>query len=145
MKKVYVKNVDELVTAPVYNGIGKEFMAQGTRLEVSDGYHTFDELYDHRVTLYVALCRNLKWTESLQGPDEAQVRPYDIWRSKLHADGSAYEGWFIMGIGKDAGKQISYHLPEKMWEATDFAETLDRAPEFDGHSSENVLERLSQL
>lgn len=24
--------------------------------EVSDGYHTFDELYEHRVALFIALC-----------------------------------------------------------------------------------------
>ncbi len=24
-----------------------------------DGYHTFDELYDHRITLYISLCKQI--------------------------------------------------------------------------------------
>lgn len=27
---------------------------------ISDGNHTFGELYDHRITNFIALCRNLK-------------------------------------------------------------------------------------
>ena len=26
------------------------------RSKISDGYHTFGELYDHRITLYISLC-----------------------------------------------------------------------------------------
>jgi len=33
---------------------GKMTMDTG---KISDGYHTFDELYDHRITLWIALCR----------------------------------------------------------------------------------------
>ena len=68
-----------------------------------------------------------------------------VWRSKTNGDGTIWDGWFVMGIGKDAGKQITYHLPLSRWEETDFANTLDQAPEFDGHSSQDVLERLKQL
>jgi len=71
--------------------------------------------------------------------------PHRPWRSKAHHDGSAWEGWFIIGIGKDTGSQISYHLPLSRWEETSFAETLDRAPEWDGHTSDDVLQRLKNL
>jgi hypothetical protein len=50
-----------------------------------------------------------------------------------------------MGIGKEKGKQISYHLPLSRWDETYFAETLDKAPEWDGHTSADVLERLKTL
>lgn len=99
---------------------------------VSDGFHTFDELYEHRFTLWIALCRILSNDEH-------------VWRSRLHSDGSAFEGWFVLGFRQVKGKQITYHLPESRWEETDFAHTLDRAPEFDGHTPTDILERLRRL
>ncbi len=56
------------------------------------------------------------------------------------------DGWFILGINEARGKQITYHLPNKYWkEVSQFADVLDEAPEFDGHSSEDVLNRLAKL
>jgi hypothetical protein len=97
---------------------------------ISDGYHTFGELYEHRIVLFIALCRKLK---------------KNVWRSQTHSDGSRLEGWFILGIGYEQGEQITYHLPMSKWEETDFAETLDKSPEYDGHKSADVLQRLSRL
>ena len=111
-------------------------------LEVSDGYHTFDELYDHRITLFVALARLSRRQEMKIG--EFPGQPF-VWRSKLHSDGSAFDGWYILGIGNFEGQQITYHLPMDRWEETDFAATLELAPKFDGHTSADVLERLKQL
>lgn len=99
-------------------------------MEVSDGSHTMNELYDHRITLFIALCKFID---------------RKVWRSELHHDGKGYEGWFILGIDKEVGKQITYHLPMSRWEETSFAETLDRAPEWDGHTPADVLERLKNL
>lgn len=108
---------------------------------LSDGYHTFDELYDHRITLFIALCKTLdNWDY-----DGTSMRLPKPWRSKTHHDGSSWDGWFIMGIGKEKGEQISYHLPLSRWDETDFAETLDKAPEWDGHTPADVLERIKAL
>lgn len=106
-----------------------------------DGYHTFDELYDHRITLFIALCRIIKAGCS-EGCGNSGI---EVWRSRLHHDGNGYEGWFIMGLELEPGKQITYHLPLSRWEETDFADTMERAPEFDGHTSDDVLERLKKL
>lgn len=103
--------------------------------KISDGYHTFDELYDHRITLFIALCRLLSKTS----------KPYTVWRSKYHSDLSTFEGWFILGIGMNQGDQITYHIPSDRWEETDFADTCDKAPVWDGHSPADVLERLKKL
>lgn len=101
---------------------------------ISDGYHTFEELYDHRITLFIALCK------------ERDARfQQEVWRSKVNGDGSTWNGWFILGLVRAAGDQITYHIPLDRWEETDFAETLDKAPEFDGHTSQDVLERLKKL
>lgn len=93
--------------------------------KVSDGYHTFDELYDHRCLLFAAL---------------SQMRPEESWKSKKHHDGSVWEGWFIAGMDLD-GETITYHLPEKYW-GFYTGEELETAPEWDGHTSADVLARL---
>jgi hypothetical protein len=106
--------------------------------EISDGYHTFNELYDHRIALFIALCSVLQFHHK-KSPIGMWAL---IWRSRLHSDGTVYPGWFIMGIGVTPGHQITYHLPMSKWEATEFADTLDLAPEFDGHTSADVIDRL---
>jgi hypothetical protein len=68
-----------------------------------------------------------------------------IWKSKLHSDGSAYEGWFLLGIDKKPGQQITYHMPLTLWDDLDWIPTLAVAPEFDGHTSDDVLRRLQCL
>lgn len=98
---------------------------------ISDGYHTFGELYEHRNSLFIALCK--------AHPE------LPAWRSKLHSDGTGFDGWFVLGLGKENGQQISYHLPLSMWEETNFAQTLEKALDFDGHTSKDVLERLKSL
>lgn len=105
----------------------------------SDGFHTFDELYEHRIVLFMALCRYF-----IQG--KATYDKRNIWISKLHHDGSKYKGWFIMGIAKEKGNQITYHLPEKYWdEAKKYSEVLKRAPEWDEHSPNEVVARIKIL
>ncbi len=95
---------------------------------------TLNELYEHRVQLFIALCKIIRrgWNNR-------------VWRSKLHSNGTNFEGWFVLGIDKTKDSQINYHLPMSKWEETNFAETLDNAPEWDGHTSNDVLERLKRL
>jgi hypothetical protein len=99
-------------------------------VEISDGYHTFTQLYDHRIRLYITLCNYLHVFANK-----------DCWKSKKHSDGSVWEGWFLAGIGKDKGHQITYHLPMSVFYDLHVPE-LEHAPEFDGHTPEDVLERL---
>ncbi len=102
---------------------------------ISDGYHTFDELYEHRHTLFICLCKS-----AINDGYSAQV-----WRSKYHSDGTSIDGWFIVGIGRKHGEQITYHFPMSKWEECGFLRELDRAPEWDGHASAEVLARLRSL
>lgn len=97
--------------------------------QISDGYHTFDELYEHRIELWIKLCHG----------------SYGAWRTQTHSDGSCWEGWFVLGLGREQGKQITYHLPMSRWGDCAWADTLEIAPEFDGHTSADVLERLKGL
>lgn len=109
-------------------------------MQVSDGYHTMDELYDHRFALYIALARYVVYNEvKLRGINEV------VWKSKVQSDSHVMDGWFLLGIGKEAGKQITYHLPIAKWEECYFAEELEKAPTFDGHTPADVIARLATL
>lgn len=70
-----------------------------------------------------------------------------VWRSRRHSDGElAFGGdWFVLGIAKSSSFQMTYHLPIGKWGETEFAETLEKAPEYDGHTSDDVLIRLKNL
>ncbi len=126
MKKITSLKITATINGIEHNGL------------ISDGYHTFDELYDHRVALFIALCKEL-----YHHPEND--RNYPIWRSQLHSDGTSFDGWFILGICKGKGHQMTYHLPMSEWAETNFAETLEKAPEFDGHTPQDVLKRLRGL
>jgi len=107
---------------------------------ISDGYHTFGELYEHRIVLYIAFCKMY----SRDQPNYSLKYP-EVWKSNTHSDGSVWDGWFLLGVDTQSGKQITYHLPMSYWDQCDFATTLDKAPDFDGHTSADVLERLRAL
>jgi len=98
--------------------------------QVSDGYHTFDELYEHRCILFLAVMRS---------------HPDLSWRARYHADGTMDPGWWIGGMELPAG-QVTYHLPDHCWPLLDDSavETRERAPEWDGHRPEEALKRLKQ-
>lgn len=104
-------------------------MTEGNKItgETSDGYHTFNELYEHRHALFIKLC--------LSHPDIS-------WRSKLHSDGTMFDGWFIAGMNLPTGV-ITYHLPERLWDSLAFINTPNFAPEWDGHTAADTVDRLS--
>lgn len=97
---------------------------------ISDGYHTFDELYEHRIVLFAALLNRLPKRKA--------------WKSRKHDDGSSYEGWFIAGYGIKEGEQITYHIPDSHWDLFK-VEEKERAPVWDLHTPNDVLDRLRLL
>lgn len=99
--------------------------------DISDGYHTFNDLYAHRNQLFIALINtnSNKYT----------------WKSKYHSDGNlAYEGYFIAGLTLNNNNDITYHLPLELWHLLE-CEPLDKAPTWDGHTSQDVLQRLHEF
>lgn len=95
--------------------------------KLSDGFHTYDELYYHRMRLFSVVCNTYKPV---------------AWKSKQHHDGSMYPGMFIVGVSLDNG-DFSYHYDMKHWKQFDVKE-LDKAPEYDGHLAKDV-DRLKIL
>jgi hypothetical protein len=112
--------------------------------KICDGFHTFDELYDMRLALTIALFKQLydKYTKKYQ------VNP--IWKSKLHEDGTMFENFFVVGAfppSQHFGEHetITFHYPIEHWNSFWFAAILDKAPPFDGHTAKDVMERLKNL
>ena len=95
--------------------------------KISDGYHTFADLYEQRLILSAALAKN---------------NPY-AWKSKRHEDGSVPfgGGWFIMGFDTDKGC-YTYHYDLKDWNLFQCKE-LDKGKPWDGHTSMDVRRLLS--
>ncbi len=107
-----------------------------------DSYHSMSELYEHRNTLFIALC---KIYDNYLTPLNTRIK---CWKSKFHFDGTMDEGWFILGMSviqfQGPVEYITYHLPLSYWDKINVIE-LHTAPEWDGHTSSDVLERLMKL
>lgn len=70
-----------------------EQMPDNKKTHLSDGYHSFKELYDHRVKLFITLCNTIDLhNKAYKG---AKKKP---WKSLFHSDGTMWDGWFIAGI-----------------------------------------------
>lgn len=95
--------------------------------QISDGSHTFDELYHHRMILFSIICNS-----------NVAV----AWKSWKHHDGTMYDDYFIVGVTTPEG-DYSYHYHKDHWNRFSVKE-LDLAPEWDGHKPEDI-ERLLSL
>lgn len=97
----------------------------------SDGYHTFDELYEYR-KLYNAALFN-EWNDA---------GLYDVHKSYRHHDGELCfgGGWFIVMAHLPTG-QISNHYEEKDWDLFKIPEQ-SIADSYDGHTPQDAAERL---
>lgn len=110
--------------------VNKEQKSISTK-EISDGNHTFGELYEHRIILFCTLCNLL---------------PSISWKSKKHYDEEndpMFGGNFIAGINTPEGV-VTYHIKLKYWDLFEVLE-LERAPKYDNYSSNEVLQRIQSL
>lgn len=109
----------------------KDSIWDNHRGEISDGYHTFDELYHHRAVLFSVICNN---------------HPELAWKSLFHDDPNfpMYKGMFIVGIETPEG-QATYHYDiDPYWNLFN-VKILDRAPKYDGHTPDEAIRRISSL
>lgn len=96
--------------------------------DTSDGSHTFEELYYHRMLLFSMVVGMFKER---------------AWKSWLHDDGTMFKDYFIVGIETEEG-QFSYHYHKDYWDMFDCKE-LNTAPEWDGHTASDITRLLSLL
>lgn len=103
---------------------------EGSKGDVSDGYHSFKDLYRHRYTLFLALMAG---------------HPQLSWISKQHHDGTMFDAnSFIAGMTLPTG-QVSYHYPLREWDkVASLVNEVDKAPEWDNHTPEDVITRIEE-
>lgn len=121
----------------------------GNKGQISDGYHTFDELYEFRKVYNAALFN--EWASNIEtSPDYGSalfnVPKYDVHKSWRHNDGELCfgGGWFIVVAILPYG-QISNHYEAKDWDLFKIPEVEKAKYPFDGHTPSDVLERLKNI
>ena len=131
--------------------------------DLSDGYHTFNELYEFRKIYNASLFNEwaLDYYGVLKGhgvTDVMTIHPeiqnflnnikpkYNVHKSWKHHDGELCfgGGWFIVSAMLPTGL-ISNHYKAEDWDLFKIPEVEKALYEFDGHTSEDVLNRLKKL
>lgn len=95
---------------------------------ISDGNHTFNELYDERTVLFATLCNQ-----------NAEL----AWKSKLHYDDTYFEGFFLCGLEID-DTVVTFHVEDKYWDYFKIP-ALRRGKEWDGKGWKEYREKLLSL
>ena len=123
-----------------------------TRGNYSDGYHTFNELYEFRKMYNAVLfnewanqqIRNPRWASEDNQP--LNIAKYDVHKSWRHHDGELCfgGGWFVVVAILPSG-QITNHYKAEDWELFKIPVSDKAKYPFDGHTSSDVLARLSKL
>ena len=128
------------------------------RSAISDGYHTFEELYSFR-KVYNALLFN-EWAKQItretafskdaQGRTMqivvAESNKYDVHKSIRHNNGELCfgGGWFVVVAILPSG-QITNHYPISDWDLFKIPEVEKAKYEFDNHTSQDVLDRMLNI
>lgn len=113
--------------------------------EVSDGYHTFNELYEFR-KMYNAALFNEWAKDHIIGSNIEPGPKYNVHKSWKHNDGELCfgGGWFIV-VADLPGGQISNHYKAEDWDLFKIPETEKALLPFDGHTGSDVINRLKNL
>ena len=111
--------------------------------EASDGYHTFNELYDYRMLYNAAFFNKLACYDN-QASGSWKVE-YDVHKSQKHSDGEDCfgGGWFIVMAELPTG-QISNHYEMKYWDLFKIPEK-EKANVWDGHTPKEAADRLREF
>ena len=98
---------------------------------VTDGYHTFDELYYHRMIMSSIIF---------------EMYSDYAWKSWKHADETMFDDSFIVGVTIPNVGDYSYHYHAENWDMFKVKE-VEFAPEYDGHKPSDIgrLLELSKL
>lgn len=97
--------------------------------KVSDGHHTFDELYHHRAILFATICNS---------------HPELAWKSKKHDTGDMFDEMFIVGIDTPQGQATYHYNIEPYWNIFNVKE-LEYAPKWDGHTPDEAIGRIGAM
>lgn len=102
--------------------------------DISDGYHTFNELYRYRL-LYNACFFNMlsKYTS---------IR---VTKSRRHSDGEfCFGGNYFIVVAELPEGQVSNHYELRYWDLFQ-CEEVDKSPVWDGHTPEEAADRMEEF
>lgn len=136
IKEPAVNGWNKVIVGTKYNSDGSPDMSN-----VSDGYHTFSELYKHRSILFAVLLQQLSDTWNSE-------RVLEPWWSEKHQDGTMYDDMFVAGITDKNGNYVmSYHFEKEFKELFENSNIpkLERAPFYPGTNPEEELEALKNI
>ena len=129
MDPIYIPSGALCFSNSLDDGVQKIFVRDSG--SVSDGYHTFDQLYHQRAILFAALV-NLNKNIS--------------WKSLKHEDGkycfNKNDDWFIVGIDTPEGTYTYHYETDKYWNIFN-CQVLPIGKHWDGHTEEDVTRLLS--
>lgn len=96
--------------------------------DVSDGYHTFNDLYHQRAVLFATI---------------VNTYPELSWKTIRHEDGELCfgGGWFLVTIETPDGA-YGYHYEMQYWDLFDCDE-IERAKPWDGYDESDVMRLMS--
>ena len=125
-----IKGTTNMTIEDVCEGFGLDDIG-----EFSDGYHTFDDLYNQRLVLSAVIVNTY--------PDICWKSWKDENGHEWFADNEDDTRWFLVCIDTPEG-QFSYHYPEQDWDKFN-CKSLSRSKPFDGHTSKDVTRLYSLL
>ena len=99
--------------------------------DISDGHHTFGELYRQRIAMFSVICNCF---------------PELSWKSRKHFDEEndpMFNDDFIVGINTPKGIACC-HVKLEYWDLFDVLE-IENAPKYDNYTLDDVIERLLSL
>ena len=121
----------------IYNDLGDYYFSSAKALcELLNELHdTNQELYDFRLVLNALLFN--EWAEN---------KKYEVYKSKRHSDGElCFDGeWFVVVAILPTG-QVTNHYHIKDWDYFKIPVYDKVKDEFDGHTSQDVLNRLKEV
>ena len=101
--------------------------------KVSDGYHTIDDLYQHRQLLFITICLMEQTRFNRQTLNKI---PPVCWKLDPNIP-----NWFLLYWESPQG-QISYHIQDKYLCLVEHRILRDEERKWDGHKSIDVENRL---
>lgn len=151
-----MKTGTEMVAHAINNTIknAKEELGMDDGL-ISDGYHTFDDLYRFRLA-YNAMAFNaiysmeqkIKSMKTVTALELMRHVGFDVHKSWKHHDGEYCFGekkkWFIVAAKLPTGI-ITNHYKSEHWDLFQIPETEKSIFPFDGHTSHDALDRIFEF
>lgn len=132
------KTFDHAALGQMWKPDDKRFYMEfeGDDIEIRDEYHSMHELYQHRMALTIALFNLINYVDT--------QNELTVIKSKLHFDGTMFDGGYFIVMALTPNGQISYHYKLKHWDKFRIPE-VEKAPKWDGHTSLDALERLIKI